>query len=42
MSDVTETILAIESGDPLAAEPDALPTLRVQRTYVGGELRYEA
>jgi predicted amidohydrolase YtcJ len=34
--------MVVLSGDPLAAEPDALPSLRVQQTYVGGELRYEA
>lgn len=30
------------SGDPLTTEPDALPELRVQQTFVGGELRFEA
>ncbi len=34
--------MVILSGDPLATAPDALPSLRVQQTYVGGELRYEA
>lgn len=33
--------LTILTGDPLAAEPDALLDLRVDATYVGGQLRYE-
>jgi predicted amidohydrolase YtcJ len=32
----------ILSGDPLAAEPDALLDIQVEQTYVGGRLVYEA
>jgi predicted amidohydrolase YtcJ len=34
--------LVVLSGDALAVEVDMLSSLRVQQTYVGGELRYEA
>ncbi len=33
---------AVLSDDPLAVEPDALLAIRVQQTYRGGELVYEA
>ncbi len=34
--------LTILSGDPLATEPDGLLDIKALRTYVGGELAYEA
>jgi hypothetical protein len=33
--------MVVLSGDPLATQPDDLPSLRVQQTYVGGRLVYE-
>jgi len=33
--------LAVLSQDPLSVEPDALPTIRVDMTFVGGRVAYE-
>jgi predicted amidohydrolase YtcJ len=33
--------LIVLSGDPLTTAPEEVLTLRVEQTYVGGELRYE-
>lgn len=34
--------LVVLSGDPLATPPEALLDLRVEQTYVGGQLRFQA
>jgi predicted amidohydrolase YtcJ len=34
--------MVVLSGDPLATDPMALDSLRILRTYVDGELVYEA
>jgi predicted amidohydrolase YtcJ len=33
--------LAVLSGDPLTTPPDAMLSIRVEQTYVGGQLRYQ-